>query len=131
MTTAMEQRVKVGETELADLSLDREHELGSLSMDAHTDLRPANQDVVAPIVQPRNMECVQEGVEAYNRERDSLQAKHRYHSVAYVGGRRIAIAPTRRRLEKKLSEMKDLNRSNLFVTCVSPPDADDDLVMSR
>ena len=119
MASSSEQMSVLGPAPKAsDLLLDQKRKTRGLSMDAHTD-------------KERDMERVQEGVEAFNRDLEGfLRAKKLHHVAAYEGGTLIAMAPTRRRLERKLAKLSDLKRSDLFVACISPPDEADDLVMS-
>jgi len=75
------------------------------------------------------MDRVQEGVEAFDHDREGLlRANKLRHIVAYEGGKQVALEPTHRKLEKALSKLKNLKYSDLFITCITP---DDDVSMSR
>ena len=100
-------------------------------MDAHTE-KLEGLEALQSVLPERNMRRVQEGVEAYKRDRENLlKEKKMNHVVAYSGPEQVAMARTHGKLQSMLLKIKDLKRSDLFITCVSPPDTDDDVMMSR
>jgi hypothetical protein len=100
-----------------------------LSMDAHAQKVKSRYTDAQRSLPERNMERVQEGVEAFEQERaELLKARKLRHVVAYEGPKRVALAPNHKKLEKLLLKVKDLKYSDLFITCITP---DDDVAIGR
>jgi hypothetical protein len=72
-------------------------------------------------------ELIQQGIEAYKRDLPLLLAEKRYlNHVAYRGNEMVAIAPTNRKLWKKLEKLGLTDRGEIFETVVEPLDIDED-----
>jgi hypothetical protein len=81
---------------------------------------------VERIVARRKPELIRQGIDAYKRDLPRLLAEKRYlHHVAYRGNEMVAIAPTSRKLWKKLEKLGLTDRGELFETVVAPPEIDE------
>jgi hypothetical protein len=101
---------------------------GGLGMDtAKTNKLEERESAIQRILSHRNPDRIQQGIEAYKRDLASWISKHKeFYVIAYDGSDFVAIAPTHRKLEKKLSRIKDLDRDNLFIACISSPEENED-----
>jgi hypothetical protein len=96
-----------------------------LSMDAHAQKVKTRYASAQSSFPERNMERVQEGVEAFEQERAELLKAHKIrHIVAYEGPKRVALAPNHKKLEKQLSKVSGLKYADIFITCITPDDDD-------
>ena len=72
-------------------------------------------------------ELIQQGIDAYKRDLPRLLAENRYlQHVAYRGNEMVAIAPTDRKLWKKLEKLGLTDMGEIFETVIAPPEIDDE-----
>ncbi len=82
--------------------------------------------VLDRILAQRKPELIQQGIDAYLRDLPRLLAENRYlQHVAYRGNEMVAIAPTDRKLWKKLEKLGLTDRGEIFETVVEPLDIDE------
>lgn len=82
--------------------------------------------VLDRILAQRKPELIQQGYETYLRDLPRLLAEDRYlQRVAYRGNEMVAIAPTGRKLWKKLEKLGLTDRGEIFETVVEPLDIDE------
>jgi hypothetical protein len=82
--------------------------------------------VLDRLLAQRKPELIQQGIEAYLRDLPRLLAENRYlQRVAYRGNERVAIAPTSRKLWKRLEKLGLTDRGEIFEVVVEPLDIDE------